>query len=290
MSLRIQKTIQVRHRVDMPQDGKIHTTKKEHEGYLHKVKYESPKHWCVLEVSGIICTGVIPDREIGAKYKFSGKYVFSAKFNAWQFQFDKYEKLEDSTRLGVTTFIQHTVAGVGPKIAEQIYNKYGKSAIRIMREEPDRFAEDFPRFKEHAQVISEVLQEKEHVTKITSKLMSLGLTPYQIGLLTSKFGRKTLDVLEANCFSITEIHGLGFITAATIADKIGIPRNEPRRIQATVYYSIDNYCRKTGSTCIEGNELVRECNSVLNIKPEEIAKQIKYMLKDEKIKHQEVEE
>lgn len=84
---------------------------------------------------------------------------------------------------------------------------------------------------------------KNHVTenKTLDFLYRLDLTDRVIGIIRAHFdGVLSHKLLAERVFELTTVRGVGFTTAARIADKIGVPGDAPQRIRAAIFYALDS--------------------------------------------------
>lgn len=261
-----------------PKDGQIDATKTTHEGYLEKVVTVCKADWCVIKVEGLTCTGTIGQRDMGARYRFYGKLIYSARYNSWQFKFDRFEQIADSSQRGVTNYLVNQL-GLTVKRAATLFQEFGAQTLEVVENSPDKIAGRLGITPEKAQEIAKRQQAVRSTTSLRTKLYSLGLSEYIIGLLVKNFGERAEQELKNRCFQLTRLHGIGFKKACDIADKIGIPHDHPERIKAGILYAITTKQQMEGHCCLERQDLVDEAFNLLRVNVDLINKHIDEMLK-----------
>lgn len=266
-----------------PNDGDT-TTRTEYKGYLQSCRHAGSNGWCVLTLDGVTCTGVMPEREMGAEYHLLGKMVYSAKFSCWQFQFDRYEKLANYTKRGTINFLGKVLTGVGPAIAAEIVKAFPLSAIQTIKDHPEKVAERIPRISlEQAKALSEEIRSHEKDSKVATKLYALGLGEWMVKTLIKHFGDKSEDALRRDCFSITKLSGIGFKKAADVADKMGVPADNPGRIKAAISYTVTQLQAMGGHTCVDSEALVKAARDLLTVDTSKIRICLAEMLADREL-------
>lgn len=261
-----------------PKDKEVDQAKTTHEGYLEKVTFTGKGDWVVVKLEGMICTGVMSQREMGARYKLTGKTVYSSKYNGWQFQFDKYEKLADSSRRGVINYLTKQIVGIGPKQAEEIWNAFGSESLNVIADNPEKIAGRIGVLPDQAKSYSEQVKAVRKQAQLSTKLYALGLTEWFVGKMIAAYGDKAEEQLKYRCFEITKVHGIGFLKASDVADKIGMPKDHPTRVKAAISYAVTTKQQLEGHCCLEVDELIREVQELLKIDVDKINKNLKEMI------------
>lgn len=265
----------------LPKDGEVDSSKIEHEGYLEKIAFAGKGDWCVCKVENLTCTGTLHQREMGGRYKLYGKMVFSAKYNSWQFQFDRYEQLSDSSRRGIVNFLVNNAQGLGSVKAERIFAAFGAESLDIAINEPDRIAGRIDGISpDLALSIAKQLKANQYQASISTKLYAIGLTQYFVGVLLKNFGHRAEEELKNRCFELTRIHGIGFKRACDVADKLGIPKDNPKRIKAGIGYALKTKQQMEGHCCLERDDLLREAHDILKVDMDKISRYLDEMLQD----------
>lgn len=265
----------------IPKDGEVDATKTEHEGYLEKVSFVGKGDWCVVKVNNLTCTGVMQQREMGGLYKLTGKMVFCGKYSAWQFNFSSFLQLADSSRRGIIAYLARSFSSLGVKRATEIYEAFGAESLAIIEQEPDRICGRIPGISPAmaAGLAVQVKQVKSQAA-ISTKLYALGLTQHFVGLLIKNFGQRAEEELQKRCFELTRLHGIGFLKAADVADKIGVPRDNPARIRAAIGYALKTNQQMEGHCCLEREELLQIAHDLLKIDVDKINRQLDWLLQE----------
>lgn len=214
------------------------------------------------------CTakGSIHGAIVGMKYRLDGRWMKDTQRNTWVFNFKSSELTFDASKEGFVKYLSTEVKGIGPKLAEVIYEKYGANAFETLETNPIQVSNDIPGISlERASEISAYLKKEAGLRDLRKRMYSIGLTNWQINTIIQKHGKDSEKVLRENCFSLTEIKGLGFKRVSSIADMLSIPKDDPGRMRAAVMYAIDALM-EDGHTCVLGHEVICKAQELLDVK------------------------
>lgn len=185
-----------------------------------------------------------------------------------------------------------SVHGVGEKSAVNIINTVTRYQERIDELKKERISDlqtvlKDPKIllcaglsRERASFVYKAIQDHLSNNSTLAFLYKLDLTDRVIALIKNFFGGLSHKVLLERCFELTEVKGVGFLTAARIADEIGIPRNAPHRIKAAILYALDSSL-SDGSCYCDSSSLSKEiCTLIPGISPEEVSDTFKVLFSD----------
>ena len=236
--------------------------------------------WGIFKINGVNCIGIIHDLQIRAQYKLTGKFEENKKYNTWDFKFTEYECTIDKTA-GLRDYLVREAPNIGPQVAVKLVNVFGNDTIKVLASNPGQIADTIQGLSIDRAMALQVWAKGElSNARIKEKLYEIGITKGQVDKLIKAYGNNAEQRLKEDCFSLTEIHGFGFITAAKIANLIGVPKTDKGRIKAGVIYSLDCLLDRGGHACLESSELVRESCALLELSQEHINPIIKQMIQD----------
>lgn len=270
------------------------------EGRLARVKAEGKSgQWAAVEleitkneknpssVGGkVVCTGVVFPRDVGLIYRVVGDpYEHTYReTKTWQLEVVEWHPIEDKTEKGVTELLVRECPNVQESRAKMLVNKFGQNAIDQLAslDTNDLYqATGLP-----VAVIDDIQKwAKDNLksSKVKERLYGIGLLPGQVAKIMSRFGNQAASRLKPECFTLTEIDGIGFLTVCKIADCLGIPKDRPDRIQAGILYYLKDLCKQGGHTCIEHQDLVRTVSGALEVSQSKVIDQAKSMISNGKI-------
>lgn len=193
-------------------------TRREHIAALSRVKWsDDDSPYVILEMQdGTGVVGSAPSTAFanGNKYRFMGKWEDS-KFGP-QFRFDTYVLHSAHGRAGVTKYLADTCTGIGRVIADHIFDKFGPDAVRILREEPERIANEGFISAEAAKLAAVELERVAAVEQTRIDLFNLfagrGFTSKLIGACIARWGVAAPEKIRRNPFVLlsNKMPGCGF--------------------------------------------------------------------------------
>ena len=174
-----------------------------------------------------------PDEiEFGQTYTLHGRWRDRGIYGM-QFQADSWVVTAPLTKRAVLYYLEK-LPGIGPKTAEQIYERYGEiDTLRKIVENPDRMA-TIPRFNvSKARGLALMIQgDLETITtkiEIQAYLAGSGF-PRKLGdRLYNRFGVRTLETIRRNPYLLLQYEGCGFLRVDEFALKNGFPKNRLKR-------------------------------------------------------------
>lgn len=116
---------------------------------------------------------------------------------------------------------------------------------------------------EAAEAFRKAWARRASVNAIASQLFELELTAHQTERIVDAFGDAALDVLKANPYAlIGAVEGFGFATIDKIALRVGIAKDDPRRLRAALAFVLLSEASE-GHTWIARGGLIASANKLL---------------------------
>lgn len=153
--------------------------------------------------------------------------------------------------------------GIGPQRARAIAEFCGADFDHIVTDDPQRLLSIKGLTPDIVTQLHDEWIKYKSLNKTITFLAGFGITHKQINALIDKYGNFALQVMKENPYKIIEdIPGYGFKKADIIALKMGVPKNDPNRIHAGLFYLVQKSIQD-GDTWIESESLVTEANKIL---------------------------
>ena len=153
--------------------------------------------------------------------------------------------------------------GIGPQRARAIAEFCGADFDGIITDDPKRLLSIKGVTPDIVTQLHDEWVKYKSLNKTITFLAGFGITHKQINALIDKYGNFALQVMKENPYKIIEdIPGYGFKKADIIALKMGVPKNDPNRIHAGLFYLVQKSIQD-GDTWIESEGLISEANKIL---------------------------
>lgn len=212
----------------------------------------------------ITVTGSFGDLSDDRTYRFEGQLVDHPVYGR-QFQAQSYHVNQPTSREGLIDFLSgKQFSGVGKKTAEKIVDFLGTNAIEKITNDP-HVLDGLTLRHGIKQTIVEGLQANQGMDQIIIGLNDLGFGSNLSSTIFDKYGDETLHIIHENPYQLAaDINEISFKRADKVAVQLGIAANDPRRISAALFQSLNDLTNATGNTYTSGEPLLRQTLSLLN--------------------------
>jgi len=173
----------------------------------------------------------------GTVLKMQGHWSEHPKFGR-QFKAMTIDRQHPVTLQGIEKYIgSGLIKGIGPETARRIVSRFKDNTLDIIAQQPERLAE-VPRIgAKRIAVIRKAWQEQAEIRQVMLFLQSHGVSPAYAVKIFRQYGRHTVAVISKNPYQLADdIFGIGFLTADSIAGKLGFKNDTPLRLQAGILY------------------------------------------------------
>ena len=212
----------------------------------------------------ITVTGSFGDLSDDRTYRFEGQLVDHPRYGR-QFQAQSYHINQPTSRDGLIDFLSgKQFSGVGKKTAEKIVDTLGTDAIAKINRDP-HVLDSITLRHGVKQSIIENLQASQGMDQIIIGLNDLGFGSNLSSTIFDKYGDETLHVIRENPYKLAQdIDGIGFKRADQVANQMKIAPDDPRRITAAIFQSLDDLTMATGDTYTSSQPLLSQTARLLN--------------------------
>ncbi|MCK5540308.1 MAG: AAA family ATPase [Deltaproteobacteria bacterium] len=195
----------------------------------------------------------------GAEFELGGQWEMS-KFGR-QFAFSTARLLTNQ----LFYFLAKVVKGLGDKLAQRLLDHYGeKKLLSILENEPEKLLE-FKGIKEKKlTLIKNSWEKQKNLRALSEFLLPHGITPNLLVRIFNAFGDEASKKIRDNPYSLTEIRGVGFKTADTIARKLGLPFASVHRVEAAVHHLLLEAGDQNGHTYLLPETLYHQLSELLD--------------------------
>ena len=226
--------------------------------------------YAVIEVkddSGqeFIAIGTIAHLQPGERARITGEWTHHSRFGP-QLKIGTALPLDPVGREGQIAYLA-TLSHIGPVRAEALCNMYGDDVMDRITADPVGVFSSLPRLgRRQAEAAAESWYATRAVRDLHVELAPHGLA-HLAGKIHASFGDRAMAVIREDPYRLTEIDGVGFIRADTIALASDVPLESDRRAQAAAWYLIGEAERR-GHTHVPVDELVNSAAKLLGYRPD----------------------
>lgn len=237
---------------------------------VHVIWTAEDDGFAVIEVrddSGdeFVATGTIGHLKPGERAKLSGQWTEHQKFGP-QVQVFSALPMDPSDRAGQVAYLS-SLRHIGPVRAQALCDLHGPEVLEKIAADPGGIIGSLPGLgQKQREAALESWYETRAVRDLHVELAPHGLA-HLAGKIHARFGDRAMRTIREDPYSLTEIDGVGFARADTIAIAAGFPPESDRRAQAAAWYLVGEAERR-GHTHLPLAELVGQAGRLLGYRPE----------------------
>ena len=241
-------------------------------GLVERVTFHNEENgFCVLrlQVKGerdlITLIGHAPAVSPGEYASASGHWV-TEREHGRQFRAVFITISAPTTLTGIERYLgSGMVKGIGPVYASKLVKTFGAAVFEVIEQTPARLRE-IPGIGEiRSKKITTGWADQKVIRGIMVFLHAHGVSTSRAVRIFKIYGHEAIDIVKENPYRLAkDIRGIGFLSADTIAQKIGIEADSPLRAQAGVSYALSEASGQ-GHCGLPRKELVALAVKLLNI-------------------------
>ena len=157
------------------------------------------------------------------------------------------------------------IKGIGPVMAKRLVSKFKEETLNVIDNNVERLYEVSGIGEKRVEMITRAWEEQKEVRDVMVFLQGSGVSPTYAAKIYKQYGNDSVRVVSENPYRLaTDIFGIGFITADKIAEKLGMDRNAPMRIEAGILYVL-NQLADEGHVYYPHGPLVAKCGEILEV-------------------------
>jgi len=215
-------------------------------GLVERVTFHNEQNgFCVLrlKVKGerelITLIGYAPVVSPGEYASASGNWVTDREHGR-QFRAVFVKISPPTTLTGIERYLgSGMVKGIGPVYAGKLVKAFGAAVFDVIEQSPERLRE-IPGIGEvRARKITSGWADQKVIRSIMVFLHARGVSTSRAVRIFKTYGQGAIEIVQENPYRLAQdIRGIGFLSADTIAQKIGIAKDSPLRAQAGISYAL----------------------------------------------------
>ena len=197
------------------------------------------------------------------RYELQGHWSKNPKHGV-QFEVETYDEVIAPTKEGVIAYLSSgQIKGIGPKMAEKIYDAFGLTALDVLDKEPERLLTISGISSAKLKKICDSYLANRGARDVVAFLTPHGITPNRAVKLYKEYGDRTMDIVKNHPYQLCEIAGIGFKTADRIAMSMGFDRLSTERVDEGILHALTD-AEGQGHLCMEKHAFIKACLKVLD--------------------------
>jgi exodeoxyribonuclease V alpha subunit len=166
-----------------------------------------------------------------------GEWVNHPKFGE-QFKVVEYKTAVPATVFGIQKYLgSGLIKGLGPVIAGRIVKKFGEKTLDVIENNIEKLAMVEGIGEKRIAMIQNAWDEQKEIRDVMLFLQSHGVSSGYATKIFKQYKNRSIAVVTENPYRLAmDIFGIGFVIADSIAEKLGVPKDSPLRVEAGILY------------------------------------------------------
>lgn len=197
------------------------------------------------------------------RYDMKGHWSSNPSYGT-QFEVEKYDEVIVPSKEGIVAYLSSgQIKGIGPVMAERVFDAFGMDTLSILDKEPERLLEIRGISSTKLEKITQSYLENRGARDVVAFLTPHGITAGRAVQFYREYGNKAMEIVQNHPYRLCEIDGIGFRTADRIALSMGVSRLSPERVDEGIIYTLKENEGK-GHLCIRKDKFIKECIKTLD--------------------------
>ena len=238
----------------------------------------------------VTVVGAMPDTHVGSVLSLEGMWKVDVRYGR-QFSVEKFEETLPATVYGIEKYLgSGLVKGVGPKFAKKIVETFGKETLNVIEDTPEELLKISGIGKVRVDRITTSWQEQKEIKNIMLFLQSHEVSTSHATKIFKTYGSESIAIVKENPYRLADdIWGIGFKTADSIAQKMGIDKGKFVRLRSGIFYTL-NKLAEAGHCYATREQLISKAGELLEVEEPELEITLDEMLRTNDVIRDQAEE
>ena len=246
-----------------------------YKGFIDRLTYHNPENGYTiarLAVEGqrerIAIVGALASIQVGENVEVEGVWTNHPKYGK-QLKVERYKAVYPSTLEGMQKYLgSGLIKGIGPRSAKRIVEHFGEETLDIIDADPQRLAEVPKLGKKKVELIAAAWDEQRQIKDVMVFLQSHGITTGYAVKIFKTYGQEAIQKVRSDPYRLErDVDGIGFRIADRIAQRLGMDRDAPERVQAGIRYLLSEAADE-GHVYLPAVEMMERAIEILEINAE----------------------
>jgi exodeoxyribonuclease V alpha subunit len=245
------------------------------EGVLERITYANEETGYTIarvatERTGpdvLTVVGPLLGAQVGESLRLTGRWSSHPKYGK-QFQVHSYTTVLPATIQGIRRYLgSGLIKGIGPMMAERMVAHFGTEILSIIEQQPHRLTEVHGLGPKRTKRIAEAWEEQKAIKEVMVFLSDVGVSTSLAVRIYKRYADESIPVVCSEPYRLaSEVWGIGFKTADTIAKAVGIPHDSPERIKAGLQYTLSQ-AADNGHCYLPEPDVIHDAAKILAVDP-----------------------
>lgn len=259
-------------------------------GYIERLTFHNSENgYTVAQLQSpnqkeLICiVGILPGIQPGETVRCFGHWK-NHLIHGRQFEVAHFRVEAPADILGIRKYLgSGLIKGIGQKYAGRIVDRFGIDTLTIIETTPEKLSEIAGLGPKRIEKIKACWQDQRSIRDVMVFLQSYEVSPTFAQKIFKAYGNQSITKVKENPYSLArDIFGIGFKTADTLAQKMGIARDSSQRLHAGIEYVLSQLA-SDGHVCYPVDQFLLEAEKCLEVPPSQIANCLPMLQQEERI-------
>lgn len=185
----------------------------------------------------VTVVGTVPAVNEGEWVDAIGRWQSNPQYGV-QLRADELRTTRPETREGLLKYLgSGAIRGVGPTMADRLIKAFGTKVFEVIESNPDNLLQVSGIGPVRRDMLVVSWQEQRAVQEIMVFLHSHGVSTARAHRIYKTYGDQAIEEVRRDPYCLMrDIRGVGFRTADTVAQRLGVARDSPLRARAGVEF------------------------------------------------------
>ncbi|MFD1537291.1 helix-hairpin-helix domain-containing protein, partial [Nonomuraea guangzhouensis] len=232
--------------------------------------------------------GPLLGAQVGESLRLSGRWTSHPKYGK-QFEVWSYATVLPATVQGIRRYLgSGLIKGIGPKMAERIVDHFGTATLEVIEQAPERLVEVPGLGPKRTKLIAAAWEEQKIIKEVMIFLQGVGVSTSIAVRIFKEYGEGSISVVKSRPYQLADdVWGIGFKTADTIAQAVGIPHDSPERVKAGLRYTLSQ-AADDGHCYLPAPNLIGDAVKILEVPAALVADCLEELVGEEGVVREEI--
>jgi len=260
------------------------------DGHLERITYYNREnHFTIAKLRTyktnnlVTVLGYIPNPNLGESLKIYGSWETHARYGQ-QLKIESFKVVLPTTVEGIKKYLESgAIKGLGPKTVSRLVDHFQEKTLEIIEKDPEELSKVRGIGKATSNLITKGWRENHAIKNLMQFLQENRINTSYSSKIYQKYGSDALSIIQNDPFRIAkDIPGIGFIIADTIAQNMGVSKEEPNRIKACIIYLLDQFISE-GHLFVYEDDLIKRCMKMFHVEQDTAASAIVALVDEQEI-------
>lgn len=260
------------------------------DGYIERITFHNTENgYTVAQLqrskkSSLVCiVGTMPGIQPGETVRCWGNWK-NHLIHGLQFEIVRFQIEAPADLVGIKKYLgSGLIKGIGPKYAGRIVEQFGTATLDLIENNPEKLLEIPGLGTKRMEKIKACWAEQKSIRQVMIFLQGHGVSPAFAQKIFKAYGNQSVQKVKENPFALAkDIFGIGFKTADTVAEKMGIAKESDQRIDAGIEHVLSQLS-SDGHVCFPIDEFLIEAEKILSVSSDVIQTRLEPLKQENRI-------